>query len=298
MPQRPAFQSDEHENQFREQARHFYFGAPSALTCGARTRVGGACTNPPIKEGKGRCLSHCGPHAARAFRERQKRRFEAGSITATEWNRAEGRRAANRLSDKWKNDPWHPGSTIDLADHEHSFRVALGDIDINAVPPAVVDWLRWRYRRTQIDKCHYSAWVKARLEDLPARIAQASEKPAQRSMGSTRPEAPSQIWKVGQTGGVSRRSLPDKPKAPPVIRGKGYTRPGRPRTRPANTDELEDLQRIYRENATALVPVMERAQGELKQLAALRTLRDYLSNPRNAAAHRRWMDLVVTTVVR
>ena len=88
------FSSPAHAERFFEAATLYRRGSPQAPVCGARLRSGAACQNPPIREGKGRCLSHAGPHAARAFRERQKRRFEAGSISAAEWNRAEARRAA------------------------------------------------------------------------------------------------------------------------------------------------------------------------------------------------------------
>lgn len=166
-----------HSENFQSAAKLYRRGGPQAACCGARLRNGASCPNPPIPEGKGRCLSHTGPHAARAFRERQKRRFESGGISAEEWNRAEARRAANRLGDKWKNNPWVLGSTIDLAEHELAFRNALGGIEVQNLAPAVADWLRWRFRRTQIDSCNETAWVKALTIDLPVRNAKAGEPP-------------------------------------------------------------------------------------------------------------------------
>ena len=162
---------------FQDSAKMFQRGGPLAPTCNARTRNGGACANPPIKEGKGRCLSHCGPKAANAFRERQKRRFEAGQVTAEEWNRAEARRAANRLGDAWKKDPWISGRTIDLGENEEAFVEALGGIDMAALAPAVADWLRWKYQRLQIDTRNDPKWMDVRLNKLPARIESTGQRP-------------------------------------------------------------------------------------------------------------------------
>lgn len=300
MTQSRTFQSQAHEATFHELSRLYQRGAPTAPICGARLRTGAVCSNPPIREGKGRCLSHAGPHAARAFRERQKRRFEAGSISAAEWNRAEARRAANRLGDKWKKDPWWLGSTIDLAEHEPAFRRALGGLDVDALAPAVADWLRWRYRRTQIDTQNDKAWMKARTQDLPARVTKAGQRPVERRMNPTRPATAPKVWSAadGQREGSTRRSLSDQAKAPRVVRGKGYARPGRPRTQPAGADEFEELMRVYRENVAVLEPMIAQTQGEAKQLAVLRTLRDYLARPGDVGACKRWIALVEAAQIR
>ena len=61
-------------------------------------------------------------------------------------------------------------------------------------------------------------------------------------------------WAVSKTAATSssRRALPDAPRAPKIVRGKGYTRPGRPRTQPADENEFDDLMRVYRENTAVL----------------------------------------------
>lgn len=300
MSQRQAFYSTEQEANFFEAGRLHQIGSPTNPTCGARLRSGDTCPKPPLREGKGRCLSHAGPHAARAYRERQKRRFEAGCISAAEWNRAEARRAANRLGDQWKKNPWLPGSTIDLGGHEHAFKDALGGLDVAAMAPAVADWLRWRYRRTQIDGENGTAWHKALTQDLPVRVTKAGERPADVVRTPSKLSATPWTWAVDAvpSSGRSKRALPDQPKAPRKVRGKGYARPGRPRTQPAGVDELEDLMKVYRENAAVLEPIMAQVQDEAKQLAVLRTLRDYLALPNDAGACARWMDLVRAAQVR
>ncbi len=255
------FASQKHEHLFHERGASYRFGEPALRTCGARLKTGASCPNPAIKESKqGRCLSHCGPHAARAYRARQKRRFEAGGVSAQEWNRAEARRAANRLGDQWKKNPWLPGSTIDLGEHEYAFRDALGDLDAATLPPAAVDWLRWRYRRTLIDRQNAAAWNKALTQDLPRRVSAAGPRPAEVRGRDSKPDAMPRTWKVdhGRDCPPSKRTAPDKPKAPKARRGKGFGRAGRPRTQPASEDEQAELSRVYRENAAVLEPIMAR----------------------------------------
>lgn len=289
------FTSPEHEHLFHERGASYRLGGPNVRVCGARLKTGASCPNPAIKESKqGRCLSHCGPHAARAYRERQKRRFEAGSVSAEEWNQAEARRAANRLGDQWKKNPWLPGSTIDLGEHEYAFRGTLGEFDVEALPPAVADWLRWRYRRTQIDRQNGSAWHKALTQDLPRRVAEVGPRPVSSCGRGPTSMATPRTWKVEsvEQRGCSKRTLPDKPRATRFKPITGCGRRGRPRTQPANEDELTVLARVYRENAEVLEPIMAGLSGDAKQLAALRTLHDYLARPDDAEACKRWLALV------
>jgi hypothetical protein len=49
---------------------------------------------------------------------------------------------------------------------------------------------------------------------------------------------------------------------------------------------------VYRENAAVLEPIMAGVAEEKKQLAVLRTLRDYLARPTDAEACKRWLTLV------
>ncbi len=103
------------------------------------------------RKDKGRCLNHAGPKAANEHHERLWREFQSGKLSPANWHRHEAKRAANRLHDKWKKDPWLPGWTIDLGQAEGEMTDSLRDfgVDGDRLAPAVVDWLRWRYRRTQ-----------------------------------------------------------------------------------------------------------------------------------------------------
>lgn len=266
-------------------------GAPDAPECGARTRNGSACQQPPIKEGNGRCLNHAGPHAARKHRETQLRAFRAGKISSDEWNRAEARRAANRLGWLWKKNPWVPGRTIDLGAHEAEFVAELQGrgLDVEALPPAVADWLRWRFRRTMLDRRDEKAWLRVLVEALPLRVAKAGPRPEGDYMETT--SGTGTAWSVGSIEASSKRARADQPRAPKVIRGKGYGRRGRPRTQPPTDNETENLMAVYRAHRDVVAPMFERCSGEGERLSVLRALRDYTENPNAPGPRERWLAL-------
>ncbi|MEY8119439.1 MULTISPECIES: hypothetical protein [unclassified Falsihalocynthiibacter] len=295
------FHSPEHEAAFRESSLPYRRGNPHAQICGARLRTGAACPNPPLREGAGRCLSHAGPKAANEHHERLHQGFMSGRVSAETWNRAEARRAKNRLGDQWKKNSWLPGTTIDLGGHEDAFRAAIGGTDIDALPPAVVDWLRWRYRRTQIDARNDGAWHKALTQGLPKRVAKAGLRPTDMSKYLKAQGAAPRTWIADSEddhAAYSKRNMPDKPRAPKVKRGKGYARRGRPRTQPAADDEYGELMEVYRVHRDVLAPIMEVTLGEARQLAVLRSLRDYMARPQDANAVQQWIDIVTQVQVR
>ena len=175
MQRPPGFKSDTQRENFKNQARLHGRGGPLSPMCGVRTRTGRVCTQVPIKEGKGRCLRHCGPDAARAHRETQLRQMKTGKTSPEAFARAEARRARNKLINDWKKNPSLPGKTIDLGPHEGTFRdavVALG-VDVDALYPAQADWLRWRFQRTRVDRTADAAWLRAARVDLPKQIRDA-----------------------------------------------------------------------------------------------------------------------------
>lgn len=157
----------------------FCFGqplAPQILACGARTRTGGLCALPALAGGR-RCLRHAGPTAARAYRARQLKGLETGGVSPAEFARAEARRARNHLTDQWERNPARAGETIDLGANEGRFRdaaSALG-VSVDGLLPAVVDWLRWRFKRHQIDRQNGPAWVRAATVGLIRQRAKADQ---------------------------------------------------------------------------------------------------------------------------
>lgn len=316
-----GFWHEEHEAALGAARVRVQRGGPDAVVCGARNRTGAACLNLPIREGKGRCMNHAGPHAARLHRERQRQAFLSGKISHTEWSKAEARRAANRLGWAWKKNPWVPGTTIDLGPAEHDLRADLlrRGLDVATLAPAVADWLRWRYRRTQIDRQDERGWLRTLVEVLPGRITKAGPRPdampadvgadvvagaevaytaepSNAAQPRTRAPVKVRTWTPdGESSArTSKRLRDDTPRAPKVIRGKGYGRRGRPRTQPPKEEEMDDLMAAYRAHRVTVAPMLERCRSEGEQLAVLRALRDFMADPSDAGARDRWCTYVRT----
>lgn len=295
MPIGGGFYSEEQADSFAAASAATQFGAPARAICGARNRRGSVCARTAILEGRGRCLLHCGPKAAGEFRERQHRAYLSGRLSYADWTRQEAHRAANRLGDRWKRNPWLPGTTIDLGHHEAACRAALFErgLDVGALAPAVADWLRWRFRRVQIDRVDDRAWQRVLTEALPARITRAGVRPldvdlsvASGGLGRAR------TWTAATARGRSKRHTADKPRAPRVIRGKGHLRAGRPRTQPPQEDDLASLMALYREHRGLVAPMMAACPHEGDRLDVLRALRAIMTDPDNKAARDRWLTLV------
>jgi hypothetical protein len=296
--QRP-FYSAAHEHAFRAGSDRVQRGGPDAPVCGARTRQGRPCQNTPIREGKGRCLRHAGPHAARAHRERQLQGLRTGRVSPEEWNRAEARRAANKLSRAWRKDPWVSGTTIDLGPHEDALRADLAargvGHDMRTLAPAVADWLRWKFRRYQIDRTDAARWEGLLRDDLPRRVKEAGPPPAgcqADALGACEAPAGGAVWTPDDNAGDARskRQRPDLHKVEPKVRGKGYGRPGRPRTQPADPDEMEGLMKVYRQALDTVAPMIALCRTSGDQLALLRALRDFVQNPNDPGARDRWIE--------
>lgn len=193
-------------------------GGCEAANCGARTRGGGPCRQAPLK-GHLRCLRHAGPKAAREFRERQVEAVRRGKLAWSEFQRHEERRARNRLRDAWKKAPWLPGSTIDLGAEEHEF---ADDVkhwigDLATLPPAVLDRLRWKFRRlagnsSRDEWLHFlrgeGRRIASELAELRGDLRSASE-PSLNSLQTTTslsPEVTAPI--VAQSADALRSLLP------------------------------------------------------------------------------------------
>lgn len=186
MPRLPGLKNETQRERFADAATLYVRGGPLARICGAKLRTGGACTQLALT-GEARCLRHGGPDAARRFRERQKARLEYGSISPEEWARAEAKRARNALTWAWRKDPRLPGRTIDLARDEATFVASAAElgVELDSLYPAVVDWLRWRWRRHQKDRPDAARWAKVVREDLPRQRATADAAVAWLRLGIT-----------------------------------------------------------------------------------------------------------------
>lgn len=282
-----GFYSPEHEARFHEAAKRMARGGADSEICGARTRTGGVCRQPRLRGGK-RCLRHGGPHAARAHRERQLHDLALGRIRFEAFSRAEAKRAVNRLRWEWKKNPWQPGQTIDLGAFEERFRIESGIARLGAgvrVPPAVLDWLRWRFRRLQIDRKRDEEWLRVLREDYPRRVRDAGPPP---SMG-TAPHinAPEPLWRAERVGVRSKRQRRDAPRAVP----EPPTRKLRERPVPDDIDE-NALALMAAEHRDTLAPLLDKCRSEKEQRTVILALREYLAAPTDSGAGARWRDAV------
>jgi hypothetical protein len=184
MPRISGFKSETQRERFADAATLYARGGPLARTCGAKLRTGGVCTQLALA-GETRCLRHGGPGAARRFRERQRAGLETGAVSPEEWARAEAKRARNALTYAWRKDPRLPGRTIDLGQDEGAFVGSARDhnVDVDSLFPAIADWLRWRWQRTQRDRHDAARWYKVLREELPRQLVAANAAVAWADLG-------------------------------------------------------------------------------------------------------------------
>ena len=170
-----------------------------------------------------RCLRHAGPKAAAAHRERQLAGLRTGRVTPEVFARAEARRARNRLLDRWKRNPSLPGATIDLGADESRFQDALAACGVQSGTdlPAVMDWLRWRFRRTMIDRLNADAWARSVGDGLRTRLAAAEAAMVWVKLGDQdrRTKTGRAILAALRTGGEARAAAVAAELAVDAVRG-------------------------------------------------------------------------------
>jgi hypothetical protein len=240
--------------------------------------------------GSNRCIKHCGPHAARAFRDRQLDDLRRGKITPAEFAAHEARRVANRLRDNWKKNPWLAGSTMDLGEHEWTFQEETGLAHRREpLPPAVLDWLRWKFRRLQIDRKQDEAWSRVLHQELPVRVRDAGPPTDEDLTALEQHSAAAVLWTVGEPDGCSKRQNLDRPtmkqpkpaaKLPRVPKvGAGEPDPGR-------------IAAVCAEHHVLLNRLFWNCRSEAEKQSVMRALYAYVTEPDNAVHMRRWLDTV------
>lgn len=137
--------------------------------------VGRAAVSAAAATGRNTLSSAWRPPRRRRYRERQLRGLATGSVSVAEFARAEEQRARNALAVRWRKDPRLPGCTIDLGPDEWDFREAASrrGVDVDALYPAVADWLRWKWKRYQKDRNDPAQWMRVCRETLPRKIEAA-----------------------------------------------------------------------------------------------------------------------------
>lgn len=301
MPNGHHFCCSAKERNFRRANELIRRGGISAATCGAPTRVGSACQQIPLI-GSTRCIRHCGPKAAKEFRERQRNLFLYGKLSHAEWMYAESKRERNRLRDRWKKNQWLPGSTIDLGLHESRFEEATRAVArsfANPTPPAVLDWLRWRYQRLQIDRKRDDDWTSVLQNELPKRLLAAGPPPAiyerQENQG---PVSAVVLGSDKVSGPFSKRSQLDRPKAAALIKPKSLRGRGRPKCRTEPSfDEQQETAHFVMTYRDTLVPLFEICMAD-EQRDIIEALRAFVADPNDRTARERWMRVALAMQAR
>jgi hypothetical protein len=212
---RPGLNSETQRAKFLAAARRHYFGYGSALrTCGATTRAGSPCRRVALR-GEDRCPVHTGREHASERRVRLLERQARRDATPEQAARAARRFAANRMRRLWRRDPWVPGSTIDLGEAEDAMRSALraAGQPLRLIPPMVLDWLRWRWRRAFLDGRQEPRIWGAALRRTPERMSAAGPPPRGWDP-AWMPPASGLAYTADQPQPRSKRRVPNVPKRP------------------------------------------------------------------------------------
>lgn len=278
MPRGGGFYSEEQRENFLATAQARRQGGPAAATCGARTRSGLPCRKIPVSGGR-RCLQHGGPAHARAYHRSRMDAFFAGRITVDEFRRSEARRAANKLLYRWKRDPWLRGSTIDLGANEDRFQIETG---YRQFAPAVVDWLRWKFRRLQVDRVRDRDWQDVIRIELPRRVRDAGPEPALRVGGEAADQI--RVWRADARQGFSKRNQADKARA-----GRKPAKELTLRARALSAQDRAALPMLAFEHRQTLNPLLDLCLTEDEKLAIIIALRDFFTDPNLAGPRDRWM---------
>jgi hypothetical protein len=212
---RPGLHSEQQRRNFADAARRFWFGTGAdARRCGAPTRTGTPCRCVALRR-RDRCSLHLGCSQASARRVRLLEQAARGEATPEQAERAGVRAAANRQRVLWRRDPWAPGVTLDLGDAEGAMAAALraSGHEPRRLPPAVLDGLRWRWRRAFLDgRRRPEAWAAA-LAGIPGRLRAAGPAPPGWRPVET-PALPGLVYDAAAPAVASKRRDPDRLRVP------------------------------------------------------------------------------------
>jgi hypothetical protein len=283
---RTGFLSDAHRAAFEAARDEVRYGGRGQVVCGSRLRGGGACKAPPVS-GFSRCIKHGGPPVARAVRNRQLAALARGELDPAAFDRAEARRAANRLQDQWKRNPWLPGQTLNLGTHEAAFVAALGEAGfcVGQLAPMLLDRARWRFRRLLIDRRRpddWNAFMVGRFTDL---VASTARQPGEATGSSGLAPAPFQT--PSDLSPYSRRRRLDEERL-------GHIKQPAKKTRPAAVPLPDDaVAEVLWRHRVELAPVVSLCRSDEDRRWVAATFVKVQRSMGDAGAHRDWLDLVI-----
>jgi len=216
--------------------------------------------------------------------------------------RSEGKRAANRLREQWKKNPWVPGATIDLSEHEGEFQQQVGMKVRSPVPPGVLDWLRWKYRRLQIDQKRDREWLQVLHHDLPVRVSAAGPAPEAMAAEEENFAAVPTVWRVSDAEQFSKRERADQPKAPARIKMRSLRGPGRPRKKSKegpdlDTQERNDFAMFVHQYREILIPLFAQTR-DTEHMNIVYALRAFVADPNDRGTREQWFRIASLLTAR
>ncbi len=213
--------------------------------------------------------------------------MQAGKISYADFARSEAKRGANRLRDQWKKDPWVHGRTIDLLEHEMAFQGELLHWNgSRRLAPAIMDWLRWKFRRLQIDRAQNEAWALLLRDELPRRARDAGDPPPE---WTEQAEVGPSTWQFGAERAKGKRVRADGRK---VKRGAADPLPTV--SKDETFDPLE-VAKIVNDCRDVLTPLLDLCQTEKERSSLVAALVQYSRAPeQDHKAHERWLLAVAT----
>jgi hypothetical protein len=211
--------------------------------------------------------------------------MQAGKIGHAEFALSEAKRAANRLRDQWKKDPWLHGRTIDLGEHEMAFQGELYHWSgSRLLAPAIMDWLRWKFRRLQIDRLQNEAWALLLRDELPRRIRLAGDEPPA-GWTEQRPVEPA-AWEASGVPVASKRIRRD------IARVRREPQPqALPTLSPLAEIDADVIAKIVSDCREVLAPLLARCVTDDERSGLVAALVQYVQEPHSASRRADWVML-------
>ncbi|KQZ28667.1 hypothetical protein ASD50_19500 [Mesorhizobium sp. Root552] len=182
------------------------------------------------------------------------------------------------------------GSTIDLGEHEWAFQEESGLARRREpLPPAVLDWLRWKYRRHQIDRKQDETWSRVLYQELPVRVRDAGPPSGEDLAALEQQTAAAVLWTVGEPEVFSKRQNLDQPK---MKKPKPTAKLPRVPKASAGVPDPGRVATVCAEHHVLLNRLFWNCRSDAEKQTVMQALYAYVTEPSNAAHMRRWLDTV------
>jgi hypothetical protein len=195
----------------------------------------------------------------------------------------------NRLRWLWKkHGPWVPGVTIDLGEHEATFLNELSALgwSPDEIAPRIIDRLRWKFRRTMIDRRDAARWHDA-VADLADQVRAAGPRPDDQD-GFSCP-APAFETPTRLSPHSRRRQLDQSPPTPVAS---GVTPAARAVQVEGHDGSELNLATLLVRHRQELAPILARCESAAERLRVATAFQRLGAEPDSPAAHRHWISVL------